>query len=56
MGGLKMFKKVTVQEQIREERQRALFEVSKQKETEELLLEQMVDIEFRQSMSEMGVM
>lgn len=51
-----MLKKVTTQEQIREERQRALFEVSKQRETEELLLEQMIDIEFRQSMTEMGVM
>ena len=50
-----MFKKLTVQEQIRLEGQRSLQFQNKQKETEEILLEQLVDIDFRQSLMEMGV-
>jgi len=51
-----LFKKVTVQEQIRLERERNLQLQNEQKETEEILLGQLVDIDFRQSLMEMGVM
>lgn len=51
-----MFRKLTVEEQLRIERQKALEESNKQKEAEKLILEQVVDIDFRQSMMEMGVM
>lgn len=50
-----MFKKLTEQEQIRLERQGSLQFQNKQKETEEILLEQLVDLDFRQSLSELGV-
>jgi hypothetical protein len=50
-----LFKKLTEQEQIRLERQRSLQFQNKQKETEEILLEQLVDLDFRQSLSELGV-
>ena len=50
-----MYKKLTVEEIIREERNRALADASRRNETEELMLEQMVDMDFRQSMTEMGV-
>ena len=50
-----MYKKLTAEEIIREERNRALAGASRRNETEELMLEQMVDMDFRQSMTEMGV-
>ncbi len=50
-----MVRKISEQEQIRKERQKALAERAKQKELDELMLEQMVEIDFRQSMTEMGV-
>lgn len=50
-----MVRKISEQEQIRKERQKALAERVKQKELDELMLEQMVEIDFRQSMTEMGV-
>ena len=50
-----MFKKLTIQEQIRLERQRSLQIQNKQKETEEIMLEQLVDLDYRQSLIEMGV-
>lgn len=51
-----MFKKLTAEEQVERERQRSLKKVNEQTETEKLMLEQMVDMDFRQSMAEMGVM
>lgn len=51
-----MFRKLTVEEQLRIERQENLARLEKQKEAEKLILEQVVDIDFRQSMMEMGVM
>ena len=51
-----MFRRVTVKEQIKAERQRALEELNKQKENESLIFEQLVDIDFRQSMTELGVL
>ena len=50
-----MYKKLTPQEIIREERHRALAESAKRNEMEELMLEQMVEIDFRQSLTEMEV-
>lgn len=51
-----MFRKITTKEQLRIERQENLARLEKQKESEKLMLEQLVDIDFRQSMMEMGVM
>ena len=48
-----MFRRVTVEEQIREERQRALAADSRRVELDELILEQVVDVDFRLSMSEL---
>lgn len=50
-----MFRRVTTEEQAREERQQRLKGIAEQKETEEMLVEQMVEMDFRQSMLEMGV-
>ena len=49
-----MFRIVTTEEQIREERQRALADKAKSDEVDELMLEQMVDVDFRLSMTELG--
>ena len=51
-----MFRRVKPEEQIREERQRALAETAKREEVDELILEQMVDVDFRLSMTELEVM
>lgn len=51
-----MLRRVTAKEQIKAERQRALEELNKQKENESLIFEQLVDIDFRQSMAELGVL
>ena len=50
-----MFRKITTKEQLRKERARRLEQQNKQKEIEEILLEQLVDIDFRQSLMKMGV-
>lgn len=50
-----MFRRVTTEEQVREERQQRLKGITEQKEAEEMLVEQMVEMDFRQSMLEMGV-
>ena len=50
-----MFRRVTTEEQVREERQQRLKGIAEQKEAEEMLVEQMVEMDFRQSMLEMGV-
>lgn len=48
-----MFKMLSEKEMIKEERKRALAQISKQNEADELMLEQMVDIDFRLSVSEL---
>lgn len=50
-----MFRKLTAEEQVRMERARSLQALNKQTETECIILEQLVDLDFRQSLSEMGV-
>ena len=50
-----MFKKINIQEQINNERQRSLQQLSKQIETEAIIIESLVDMSFRQSLLEMEV-
>ena len=50
-----LFKKLTAEEQVRIERARVLQYQNEQKELEELLLNQLVDLDFRQSLTELGV-
>lgn len=50
-----MFKKLTVEEQVRINRQEGLAQQNEQKRAEELLLEHLVDLDFRQSLIELGV-
>ena len=50
-----MFKKLTAEEQLRMERARSLELLNKQAETEKIVLEQLVDLDFRQSLMELGV-
>ena len=50
-----LFRKITTKEQLREERAKRLEEQNKRKESEEIILEQLIDIDFRQSMIEMEV-
>ncbi len=50
-----LFKKLTAEEQVRIERARVLQYQNEQKESEELLLNQLVDLDFRQSLTELGV-
>ncbi len=50
-----MFRRLTAEEQIRMERGRVLQFQNEQKETEEILLRQLVDLDYRQSLSELGV-
>lgn len=50
-----MFKKLKAEEQIRLERERNLLLLSKQMGTEKVILEQLVDLDFRQSLTELGV-
>ena len=47
--------KLSVEEQIRLERQRNLALQAAKEEMEDLMLSQLVDLDFRQSLSEMGV-
>ncbi|MDI9476436.1 MAG: hypothetical protein QM295_06340 [Bacillota bacterium] len=51
-----MFKMLTTKEQLRAERQRNLALQVRNEEMEKILLEQLVDLDFRQSLTEMGVM
>jgi len=50
-----MFKKLTAEEQLRMERARNLEFLNRQAETEKIVLEQLVDLDFRQSLMELGV-
>ena len=50
-----MFRKITTEEQLRKERAKRLEEQNKRKESEEIILEQLVDVDYRQSLIEMGV-
>lgn len=50
-----MFRKITTKEQLRKERAKRLEEQNKRKESEEIILEQLIDIDSRQSMMELGV-
>ncbi len=50
-----MFRKLTAEEMIRMERSRNLQLLNKQRETERVMFEQLVDLDFRQSLSELGV-
>jgi len=50
-----VFKKLTAEEQLRMERARSLEFLNKQTEIEKIILEQLVDIDFRQSLMELGV-
>ncbi len=50
-----MFRKITAKEQLRKERSKRLEEQNKRKETEEIILEQLIDVDYRQSVIEMGV-
>lgn len=50
-----MFEKISEKEQLRTERAERLNQQNKQEELGELILEQMIEIDFRQSIMEMGV-
>lgn len=50
-----MFKILSVEDQLRMERARGLEVQNKQKEVDEILLQQLVDLDYRQSLSELGV-
>ena len=50
-----MFKKLTPQEQIRCERQERLVLQNRQMGTNKIILEQLVDLDFRQSLAELGL-
>jgi hypothetical protein len=50
-----LFRKITTKEQLRKERAKRLEEQNKRKESEEIILEQLVDVDYRQSVIEMGV-
>lgn len=54
-GVIYLFKKLTVEEQVRINRQEGLAQQNEQKRAEELLLEHLVDLDFRQSLIELGV-
>jgi hypothetical protein len=50
-----MFGKLTVDGQVQMERARNLEFLNRQTEIEKIILEQLVDIDFRQSLMELGV-
>ncbi len=50
-----MFKKLTIEEKLQKEREQNLANLNKQIDTEKVIFEQLVDLDFRQSLSEMGV-
>lgn len=47
--------KLSVEEQLRLERRRNLALLAEKEDMEDLMLNQLVDLDFRQSLSEMGV-
>jgi len=50
-----VFKKLTIEEKLQKEREQNLANLNKQIDTEKVIFEQLVDLDFRQSLSEMGV-
>lgn len=50
-----MFKKLSVEEKLQNEREENLLRLNKQIDNEKVIYEQLVDLDFRQSLSEMGV-
>lgn len=50
-----MFKKLTIEEKLQKEREQNLANLNKQIDTEKVIFEQLVDLDFRQSLSELGV-
>ena len=49
-----MFRRISIEERLRKERAKRLEEQNKRKESEEIILEQLIDVDFRQSMMELG--
>lgn len=50
-----MFEQVSLEQQVQDERQRRLAVQAEKEELEEEMLEVLVDLDFRQSMSELGL-
>ena len=50
-----LFKKLSIEEQLRMERERNLILQNQQAEKEEIIFNQLVDLDFRQSLIELGV-
>jgi len=50
-----VFKKLTIEEKLQKEREQNLANLNKQIDTEKVIFEQLVDLDFRQSLSELGV-
>lgn len=50
-----MFKKLSIDEKLQKEKERNLLRLNEQIDIEKMMLEQLVDLDFRQSLSEMGV-
>jgi len=50
-----MFKKLTIEEKLQKEREQNLANLNKQIDTEKVILEQLVDVDFRLSLMELGV-
>lgn len=50
-----MFKKLTIEEKLQKEREQNLANLNKQIDTEKVIFEQLVDLDFRQSLSELEV-
>jgi hypothetical protein len=50
-----VFKKLSVEEKLQNEREENLLRLNKQIDNEKVIYEQLVDLDFRQSLSEMGV-
>lgn len=50
-----LFRRISIEERLRKERAKRLEEQNKRKESEEIILEQLVDVDYRQSVIEMGV-
>lgn len=50
-----MFRKVTIEEQLKKEKIARLEEQNRQKESDRIILEQLIDVDSRQSIIEMEV-
>jgi hypothetical protein len=50
-----VFKKLSVEEKLQNEREENLLRLNKQIDNEKVIYEQLVDLDFRQSLSELGV-